>query len=717
MPLQRAFTVDVVRLSLYLCCINARFFLGLTYMARNALENNDLHQIHTSFTSRPNKRLELCRLPLNILQFACLLGNLRSRKVEFTRGAMDLQSGFQLLEFEVLPQQGLVTSSGLKQRLEPKLMDLLVFMAQEHGSVLSKERLMHEVWGGVIAESGLSRNISQLRKILGDDAKDSAFIATVPKRGYQFLVEPKALPFPNQPLPPEETKTTYIDDRSRPFSLRLKLLIALFLSLVLIVAYLVLDNRKAVTVPLAVDLDPIALMVVPLNNREPLQESYFEDGLTEELIAILSKNNRLNIVSRTTSFAFKDKAIDAREIGKQLGVRYLVEGSLLRLDNSVRLNAQLVDAESGFTIWSQSFESNADQLYQIQEELALQVAAVLDRAFPSDSVFNEITYQGGLPKAHEYYLQGQYWCHKSSDPDFAKAVRLFEKAIQIDPGYARAWSSLARTWLILDRFEGGPDVSYLSQAESAANQALGLDPNQDEAYATLAMLKYFRDYEFEAAEILFQKAIAANDRNPLTRLWCATFFLALGQKSVAESHCHLALKLDPLSGLILLHTGDIFLETGNLDAALHNAKQVLDLRPKHFLGLFMEAKVKAANGHWQEALDQYREINPDLNLRPEWLARAYAHSGQSQEAIKLADQLIAARNDGRSVAASDLALIFLDLGDADQAHHFLLLAYQEREMLLPKLLKDPRWPQLLGPERWSQFSQLGRFALSLSPSE
>ena len=607
--------------------------------------------------------------------------------------------GFRLASWVVRPDLGTLTDAeGNTCRLEPKLMSLLQLLAEHAPNLVTRDEILGQVWPGThVSASGLTRNMSQLRKLLGDDPREPRYIETVPKRGYRLLIAVT-------PLSEEErqtsravaqtTKTCGQDEVSGDneetdagreadptpllpptgpgFGRRVLIVGTVFLLLVSLL-WMVRngaekDEGKQHSVNLVdpvedASLQPVGLAVLPLIHRGE-GEPWFADGLTEELIDLLGKIDGLQLVARTSSFAVAGQQLDVREVGRRLDASRVLEGSVLRSNDLLRISIRLIDTTTGFQLWSEVYERTPDDLFQLQREIAGHIAIRLEaetdhRTLPVNHPRNMAAY--------DLYLLGQYWCHKGSLRDFPTAIDYFEKATDVDPGYARAWSSLARTWLLLGLSRGAANEVYLPKAREAAMKALALDADQDEAHSAMGMIALCTRLDVNEAENAFRKAIAIHPRNPLNRLWYAGFLRAIGDDVGAATQARMGARMDPFNAFLLVGMADIYIDIGRYEDAARELERALELAPDLRLVKLIQVKLLERRDGWAPALAAYREIDPEEVLMPHWLARAYAYLDQEEPARELLNRVISLREQGGPISAFEQALIHLALGEQQQA--------------------------------------------------
>ena len=347
-----------------------------------------------------------------------------------------------------------------------------------------------------------------------------------------------------------------------------------------------------------------SIAVLPFTNLsgDPARD-YFSDGMSEELLNLLARIPGLQVASRTSSFAYKGRNVDIREVGRELGVETVLEGSVRQAGEQVRITAQLIDAESGFHLWSETYDRRMEDIFQVQDEIA---AAIVDKLrielAPQEQ---ELAVRDKAPtqnvQAYEYYLQGRQAWKKRGEDNLKRAIDFYQRAIALDPGFARAHAALASAYVVLPGYtkEEGDEDRLAPMAEAAARQALSIDPKIGEAHAVLAQLNAQRR-DLLDAESGFFFAISLEPNEPTPHHWYSLLLAEVGRLDEALEQARRAQQLDPTSAVIALNLSNMNLMKGNDDAALRYAKMAQELGSgKSMYGI--EAEVAIRRGQWDEA--------------------------------------------------------------------------------------------------------------------
>ncbi len=325
--------------------------------------------------------------------------------------------------------------------------------------------------------------------------------------------------------------------------------------------------------------------------------------MTEELLAALSQVPALKVAARTTSFAFKDSGLDVSEIGSRIGVATVVEGSVRRSEDALRITAQLVDAETGFRLWSETYDRQLVDVFQVQEELAQAIAGALRIQLSPEAV--ALRGQTSSPEAQDAYLQGRFAWHRRTREDLEQAVGHFERAIRLDPNYARAYVGLGDANAVLGFYDYRPPSEAFPAARTAAERALELEPALAEARATLGYVALYHDWDWPAAEREFVRAIELNPEYPIAHQWYANHLAAMGRWDEALAEMRRASELDPLSLIANAAIGWVHLNAGQNELAIAQLDGVLARDPDFELAYLWR-------GQAYDALGQLGRAVPDM---------------------------------------------------------------------------------------------------------
>jgi len=625
---------------------------------------------------------------------------------------------FRFGVFELDLRAGELRKHGLRVRLQEQPFQILVMLLDHPGEVVTREELQKKLWPAdtfVDFDHGLNKAINKIREALGDSAESPRFVETVARRGYRFLVEVKladAAPLPNSALATQPSPATEIGDRpplagnlpARKSLLPLPALKISVFALLLLTAALAIwkfhsSNRPSPAIR--------SLAVLPLESlSSDASQDYFADGMTDELIADLGQISALRVISRTSVMVYKHARKPLPQIARELNVDAVVEGTVLRSGDRVRITAQLIEASSDKHLWSQSYEGELRDTLALQNQVARAIAEQIrinvnpqeQAALKNVKVVN--------PRAYESYLKGRFFWNKRTADGLKVALAYFNQAIDEDPNYAQAYSGLADTYALLGDWQYAvmTPKEALPKAKAAAIKALELDTALGEAHNSLAFCLDGYDWDFDSAGKEFRRAIELNPGYATAHHWYAWHLSLLGRYDEAIAEMKKAENLDPLSLIINADLAELLVLAHLSDESIQQSRKTIEMDSN-----FAFAHNQLAQAFLQKHLNEeaVAELQKALQLSPGSptimanLARGYVASGKRGEALKLLNDLKKRSNSTYS-HGSEIAVIYAALGDTDQAMNCLEKSYQERfnpgVLLRPgfdPLRSDPRFQALV----------------------
>jgi TolB-like protein/Tfp pilus assembly protein PilF/predicted Ser/Thr protein kinase len=417
-----------------------------------------------------------------------------------------------------------------------------------------------------------------------------------------------------------------------------------------------------------------SIVVLPFTNLSADPENeYFCDGLAEELINALAKIEQLRVVARATAFSFKGEKIDIREIGKKLNVETVLEGSVRKAGDRLRVTTQLSEVHDGYQLWSERYDRKMDDIFAVQDEITL---AIVDRlkikllGAQKKAVVNHYTDD---IEAYHLYLKGRYFGYSR------KAVEFFEKAIEKDPAYAPAYSGLADIYSGLGLTAMLPPDKALTKAKAAAEKALEIDDTLAEAYCSLGLFKFWLDYDWAGATLDFQRAIDLDPGYAAAHCWFANLLVWKGEtdKAIAEVMC--AQELDPLSSMTQAMVGFILYCARRFDEAIEHGRHALEIEPDSIVALYLGALPYKEKQMYVEAISLLEKAVDLSRRRPYFLAllgHVLGISGKKSESRKILEELVE-RSTGEYVTPLSFAWLYLGLGDNRQALEWFEKAFNE----------------------------------------
>ena len=461
--------------------------------------------------------------------------------------------------------------------------------------------------------------------------------------------------------------------------------------------------------PLPTSLGPEsrAIAVLPfVNSSADPENEYFSDGITDELITALTQVEGLRVASRTSVFALKNVKEDVRALGARLDVSAVLEGTVRKAGNQLRITVQLINAADGRTLWSERYDREMADVFAIQDEIAGTIVRTLRSTLLGElGDPTPVRYTANV-RAYSLYLKGRFWWNRRSQAAIKEGIRFFEQAIQEDPGYALAYSGLADSYALDLDYRGEPVIQGMERAGAEARKAIALDETLAEAHTSLGWVTFIYDWDWVGAGREFSRAIELNPRYATARQWHSWFLVAMGRFDEALAEGRAATELDPLSVSIRRSMGWLQYYARHFDAALENLRRALAMNPTseethRLLGL-----VYAQQGLYDEATASFREAVSNSEgdmLSFAGLGHVAALRGRRDEARAVLKEL-EERQRTRYVSPVALAMIQVALGDVDASFDLLEKAHQDRrgwlaylriEPILDPLRSDPRFQRLL----------------------
>jgi TolB-like protein/Tfp pilus assembly protein PilF len=555
--------------------------------------------------------------------------------------------------------------------LTPKHFDLLVALISNAGRLVEKDTLLKSVWPDVAVEEGnLTKGIFTLRQLI--EQEGSRYIETVPKRGYRFAgVVTREAPAASA------LSTASPDVSAAPAES----------------ASAALENSIA---------------VMPFTDMSAARDQeFFCEGMSEEIINALGRVPDLRVSSYTSSVRFKSKAVDPQSIGKELMVSWLLEGSVRKSGDMVRIAVQLVRASDGFSAWSGRFDRRLDDIFTVQDDIAGMIAETLTRRV-AKAAPPLVTSTTSSTEAYSLYLEGRYLWNKRPGDVVWQALDRFERAIAIDPSFAPAYAALASLYGTLGAWESGvlPPAEALAKAKIAARRALELDPQLAAGHTAVGYTRLHFDWNADQACKEFDQAIALNPAWVDAHHWHSHALCAAARFPESLAACRRIVELDPLNPLMHAHIAWHHYMARDFAAALAQAERVVRMEPSFHWGHFFAGWALERLGRGAEAIAALEEAVRCSSTSPVMLAglgHALAALQDRRDALRVADDLQRLRA-GNGLFAYEIGVIHAALGDRDQAFSWLTRAVHERSGWIAYLRVDPRLDALHRDSRFDNLS-------------
>jgi TolB-like protein/DNA-binding winged helix-turn-helix (wHTH) protein/Flp pilus assembly protein TadD len=623
--------------------------------------------------------------------------------------------------FELDVRAGELRKAGVRLRLQGQPIQVLVALLNSAGELVTREELQAQVWPAetfVDFDHGLHNSIARIREALGDSAGTPRYIETLPRRGYRFIgpVERVAVeeplppahtePSPTEPSPsgpPPSGEAPVVPVRSRPRAILVAALLAIFAMAAVLVLISILKQRAAATPTVR------SIAVLPLANfsGDPAQE-YFADGMTDELITDLAKIGGVRVISRTSAMRYKGTLKGLPEIARELNVDGIIEGSVTRSGQRVRITAQLLYGPTDKHLWAEAYDRDLGDVLSLQSEVAQAIAQQVRVQITPQQKARFNAARPVNPEAYDAYSKGRYhlWNHFTMAQSLTTAQTYFQEAVRKDPGFALAYSGLADTYLYLALFRHTLPESGYRPAEDAVRQALTLDDSIGEAHDTLAVLSWRYDWDWDATERELNQAIALAPSYSCAHEDRATYLAFRGRRSEAEAEVAKSLELDT-SVYSAFTEASVRYQLRDFDQLVATSRRGLALDPNEWFEHFYLGVGYEATGKRLEAISEYQkavELSGGDQDATVALAHAYAGMGRKTETQKILRDL-EQKSANIYVSPYLIATLYATLGDKDTAFKFLEKAYREKsldiswylkaDLRIDNLRSDPRYHSLL----------------------
>jgi TolB-like protein/DNA-binding winged helix-turn-helix (wHTH) protein/tetratricopeptide (TPR) repeat protein len=610
--------------------------------------------------------------------------------------------------YEISLNSGELRKAGMRIKVQQQPIKVLEILLEHPGEVVTREELRTRVWPNDSFgdfDQAVNIAIGKLRSALGDSADNPRFIETMPKRGYRFIAEVRTL----DSDPTAKIAGPQVNDllQHQPIKLprraKSRLLPVYWMTITAVVVFAsifaFLFNRTHRSPPLQIR----SLAVLPLENLSgDAQQDYFADGITDQLITDLAQIRALRVISRTSVMTYKGERKALPQIARELNVDAVVEGTVLRSGERVRITAQLIQAPTDKNLWSETYEGNIRDTLVVQTKVAQAIA---------EQIRIELTpqEQAGLrnlkevePDAYENYLKGRYFWNKRTPDGLRKAIQYFTQTITQDPNYAPAYSGLADSYALAGDWEYGVMTTKeaLPKAIAAAKKAIELDGNLSEAHTSLAFCLEGFDWDWQAADTEFLKAIELNPGYATGHHWYSWHLALLGKNEEAISEMRKAQNLDPLSLIINADLAELLLIARFPDESIAQSRKTIEMDSGFALAHNQLGQAYLAKNMFADAVSELQkavQLSGGSAVSIANLARAYAASGRRDKAEELLNEL-KARSSGGYALSSELAGIYTALGDKTQAIAWIEKGYEDR--FNPSVLLRPSFDPLRSDTRF-----------------
>jgi TolB-like protein/DNA-binding winged helix-turn-helix (wHTH) protein/Flp pilus assembly protein TadD len=617
------------------------------------------------------------------------------------------KSFFDFGRFRLDSIERVLLADGHPVSLTPKAFETLLELLENSGHILEKDELLKRVWPDTFVEEGtLVQNISTLRKVLGDAPDGSAYIETIPRRGYRFagaVCKTDFEPGSEENFPPVPIVTARRAGR-RSWIVGLSIAAVSFVTLFLL--------RERIWPRSDPAPKKIMLAVLPFENLSgDSQQEYFSTGLTEEMITQLGdlEPNHLGVIARTSAMQYKDAKKDTREIGRELGVDYILEGSVRREGDRVRITAQLIQVKDQTHLWARDYDRNLRDILALQSDVASAIAREIKLKLTSEESARLATTPALNPEAYELYLKGRYFWNKRTEDGFVKAIGYFEQATVRDPQYAQPYAGLADAYALLGSMPNH-ELSRgeaMPKAKAAALKALQLNDSLADAHASLAFVEMQYEWDWPSSKREFKRALELNPNYATAHQWYAVWLMSQGKQDAALEEERRAQEADPLSTIIKTDTAQLLVYAGRYDEAVQQAHRALEIDPGFLLGHDYLAEAYIAKKNYPAAIAEFQKVL-DINKADVWatpgIACTYALAGRKRKSEAILRNMLHGPNN-REDLALQLAVVYTAMGENAQAFAWLEKAYQRHDGGLILLNLVPEFQSLHLDPRFADLAQ------------
>jgi DNA-binding winged helix-turn-helix (wHTH) protein/TolB-like protein/Flp pilus assembly protein TadD len=658
---------------------------------------------------------------------------------------------FRFGNFRLYPTEHLLLHDETAVSLAPKAFETLLYLIKNNGHLVKRDELMQAVWpDSFVEETNLTVNISLLRKLLGGSEEGQSYIATVPRKGYRFqaaveecdeavpgddaassvkrqdegqndagltrqptdggtLVEAAAIATaPTASSATEARAFVYAPDSaaSKHSWVQIALTATAVLVVLGVVTFLWSRFKSKPTVVSASNRSIAILPFRPLDAAP--QDEYLGLGMADALITRLGSVHRIVIrpVSAVRKYANADDPLAA---GRQLAVDNVLEGSIQRAGNRTRVTVRLLRVTDGELLWGSEFDENITDMFAVEDSISQKVASALMPNLTGDEQRRLSRPFTASSDAYQLYMRGRFFWNKRTADGVRKSLEYFQQAIQADPDYALAYAGLADSYTLAGSYGYSilPPKEAMPKAEAAAQHALAIDDSLAEAHTSLAYLKFTYDWDWDAAEHEFERAIALNPGYDNAHHWYSHLLMARGRQNESLREAKRALELSPSDTVMNEHIGWTYLMMRDYDNAIQSCRKALDMDPDFLLAHRVLGLAYLYQGQHDDAIAEFQrgvQLSHDDPVAEAYLARAYAAARENDKAITIVNRQrqLAAQ---RYIPPVEVAAVYSALGDTDHAFQWLERAVEDRSSALVYLNVDRAYDSIRGDPRFAKLLQ------------
>jgi TolB-like protein/DNA-binding winged helix-turn-helix (wHTH) protein/Tfp pilus assembly protein PilF len=634
--------------------------------------------------------------------------------------------------YELRTRSREVYKSARKLKLRPQPFQVLAALLERSGDVVTRDELRCQLWPVhtfVDFEHGLNTAIKELRGLLNDSASEPKYIETIPRLGYRIIAPVQMTSPASRKEPPlhNEASATEIETAKRevlhpPLHLfthrRWTLFVGVSVAVIAGLGSYVQWSRSRMR--MQASSGRVMVAVLPFENLTgDTSQDYFSDGLTEEMIGQLGRLNpqQFGVIARTSVMHYRNKQESLQQIGRELGVQYVLEGSVRRELDHVRISAQLIQLKDQTHLWSRQYDREPSGLLALQAEIAQEIGYEIQTTLGGEHkpMRPQVVEASAVPansEAYDLYLRGQYFWNKRTVAGFQKAIDYFQQAIQKDPNYAPAYAGLADCYALIGGYSTAPATEFMPKARAAATRALEINENLAEAHTVLALIVQNYDWDWETSEKAYRRAIELNPNYATAHHWYAEHLVWLSRFDEALRESDQARQLDPLSLIIATDHAEILYLSRQYDRAIKELRTVRRMEPNFpRAGLVVNALVE--KGLYADALEEVEDERRAFGQGPwlpETLAYVYGRAGRPNQARQSIQELVQMSRH-QEIDPASIAWAYVGVGDKDRAFSWLEKAYAQHSNILHTLKVEPGFDSLRRDSRFQDL--LSRVHLAL----
>ncbi len=609
---------------------------------------------------------------------------------------MGVSSRVRFGDFDVNLRSGELRRNGLKVKLGDQSFQVLALLLESPGEVVTREQLRQKLWTEdtfVDFDAGLNSAIKRLRDALGDSADQPRFVETLPRHGYRFLApversdDPEPAPAAMPPITVPELEAVPRRTLARTVAIAAGAAIVL---LGVLIALNVGGWRDRLFSGGTPKVESLA--VLPLENLtgDPSQD-YFVDGMTDALITDLAQISSLRVISRTSAMQYKGKNKPLPQIAHELKVDAIVEGTVARSGNRVRITAQLIHAPTDRHLWAKEYDRELSDILLLQNEVARDIADEIRVQLTPPETARLTARRAVHPQAYDAYVKGRYFWNQRTAEGFRKAIGYFQQAIELEPAYAEAYSGLSDCYRLLQFVDAASPAESWPKAKAAAEKAIALDPSLAEARNSLAVFKYRHDWDWAGAEAEFKRTLELNPNYAEGHRAYGVYLFVVGRFDESQAQMERTLELDPLSVAHRTDLGGSLYFARRYDEAIRQFRTALEMNPSFPHAHGMLGRSLTEKSVFPEAIQEHEKAITLSGGNPIYLADlayTYAIAGQTAEARKRLGELKQLSRK-RHVPNFSFAEVYAGFGDRERAFFYLEEAYKERSFRLAIINVDP----------------------------